>query len=127
MVAQKAIDPSLPGFSQLLQRLSTRIFRSIAPTATYDAALSALVARAYVDHLLTLAESATMPLVRAEARYELMSLLGTSLRSGTGTARPSAIREQLASDIRGWMAGTYKPAEKKMKLAVPPGSPIGDQ
>jgi len=127
MVAQRAIDPSLPGFSQLLQRLSTRIFRSIAPTATYDAALSALVARAYVDHLLTLAESATMPLVRAEARYELTSLLATALRPGVGAARPSAIREQLASDIRGWMAGTYKPAEKKMKLTVPPGSPIGDQ
>ena len=127
MVAQKAIDPSLPGFSQLLQRLSTRVFRSTAATTSYDEALSALVQRAYVDHLLTLAESATMPLVRAEARYELMSLLGTSLRSAAGTARPSAIREQLASDIRGWMAGTYKPADKKMKLAVPPGSPIGDQ
>jgi len=127
LVAQNAIDPSLPGFSQLLQRLSVRVFRSTPATASYDEALRALVQRAYIDHLLTLAESATMPLVRAEARYELMSLLGTSLRSGAGTARPSAIREQLASDIRGWMAGTYKPAEKKMKLAVPPGSPIGDQ
>ena len=126
LVAQRAMDPSLPGFSQLLQRLSARLFRATGTsTSTYDEALTALVQRAYVDHLLTLAESASMPLVRAEARYELTSLLGTALRAGL--PRQSAIREQLASDIRGWMAGTYKPAEKKMKLNVPPGSPIGDQ
>ncbi len=124
LVAQKAIDPALPGFADVLKRLESRIFTGGG--SNYDAALSALVQRAYVDHVLTLAESAEMPLVRAEARYALMGLLNTTLRGGAG-GRASASHEQLAADIRGWIAGTYKPAEKKVKLNVPPGSPIGDQ
>ena len=126
MVAQHAIDPTLPGFGDLLTKLESRIFEGGASQSAYDATLAALVQRSYVDHVLTLAESADMPLVRAEARYALVNMLGTSLRprvSGRGTAST----EQLAADIRSWMAGTYKPAEKKVKITVPPGSPIGDQ
>ena len=125
MVAQHAVDPVLPGFADLLKKIESRIFSTTSASA-FDQTLSALVHRAYVDHLLTLAESADMPLVRAEARYALVSMLGTSLRPGV-SGRGNASTEQLAADIRGWMAGTYKPAEKKMKLTVPPGSPIGDQ
>ncbi|HYW50563.1 MAG TPA: zinc-dependent metalloprotease [Gemmatimonadaceae bacterium] len=125
MVAQQAIDPALPGFDDLLTRLESRIFGR-ANGSGYDAALNALVQRAYVDHLLTLADGATMPLVRAEARQSLVKLLDTSLRARAGTAS-SATHAQLAADIRGWIAGTYKPAEKKLKITVPPGSPIGDR
>jgi hypothetical protein len=123
LVAQKAIDPSLPGLADVLKRVESRIFAATTTNA-YDAALAALVQRAYVDHVLTLAESAQMPIVRAEARYTLMTLLTTTLRA-SATGRASATHEQLAADIRGWMAGTYKPAEKKLRLDVPPGSPIG--
>ena len=124
MVAQNAIDPSLPGFADLLKKLASRLFASGTGTA-YDETLKALVQRAYVDHVLTLAESAEMPLVRAEARHALVTLLGTSLRPGV-SGRSNAAHEQLAADIRSWIAGTYKPAEKKVKITVPPGSPIGD-
>ncbi len=123
LVAQHAIDPTLPGFSDLLKRMESKLFGAPAANA-YDATLSALVQRSYVDHLLTLAESADMPLVRAEARFALVNMLGTSLRPGV-TGRGNASTEQLAADIRSWMAGTYKPAEKKVKITVPPGSPIG--
>ena len=124
MVAQHALDRTLPGFGDLLTRIEPRIF---PPTSAngYDLALSSLVQRAYVDHLLTLADGATMPLVRAESRQALMRLLETTLRARTSVA--SATRDQLAADIRGWIAGTYKPAEKKFKITVPPGSPIGDR
>ncbi|MCC7052777.1 MAG: zinc-dependent metalloprotease [Gemmatimonadaceae bacterium] len=123
LVAQHAIDPTLPGFADVLKRIEAKIFAAGSASA-YDATLQQLVQRAYVDHVLQLAETAEMPLVRAEARATLVSLLGTSLRPGV-TSRSSAAAEQLAADIRGWMAGTYKPAERKMKLDVPPGSPIG--
>ncbi len=123
LVAQKALDPSLPGFGDVLKRIESRIFT--AGGSNYDVALGAMVQRAYVDHVLTLAESAEMPLVRAEARYALVGLLNTTLRASP-SGRASAAHEQLAADIRGWIAGTYKPAEKKLKLNVPPGSPIGD-
>ena len=75
---------------------------------------------------MQLAESAEMPIVRAEARHALMGLLITALRPGAA-GRAGAITEQLNADIRGWMAGTYKPAERRVKLTVPPGSPIGDR
>ena len=124
MVAQHAMDPTLPGFADLLKRTESHIFAA-APQSAYDYTLAALVQRSYVDHVLTLAESAGMPLVRAEARSALVNMLGTSLRPGV-TGRGSAYAEQLAADIRAWMAGNYKPAEKRVKITVPPGSPIGE-
>ena len=125
MVAQRAIDPALPGLSDLLKRLETKVFAGASANA-YDAALQQLVQRSYVDQVMQLAESAEMPLVRAEARYALVSLLSGALRPGA-SGRGSANTEQLAADIRGWIAGTYKPAERRVKLMVPPGSPIGDR
>jgi hypothetical protein len=125
LVAQKAIDPSLPGFGDVLKRVESKLFAGRVGTS-YDDALSALVQRAYVDHLLTLAESAEMPIVRAEARAAAVNMLTTSLRPGA-TGRSNAMIAQLNADIRSWIAGTYKPAEKKVKIGVPPGSPIGDQ
>jgi Met-zincin/Domain of unknown function (DUF5117) len=125
MVAQRAIDPALPGLSDLLKRLETKVFAGASANA-YDATLQQLVQRSYVDQVMQLAESAEMPLVRAEARYALVSLLSGALRPGA-SGRGSANTEQLAADIRGWIAGTYKPAERRVKLMVPPGSPIGDR
>jgi len=125
MVAQRAVDPTLPGFADLLTRIESRIFAA-GSSNTYDATLQQLVQRSYVDHVMQLAESAEMPLVRAEARYALVGLLNTRLRAGVA-GRASASNEQLAADIRSWMAGTYKPAERRVKLTVPPGSPIGDR
>lgn len=124
MVAQHAIDPTLPGLGDLLKRIESKIFAA-GNASAYDAAVQQLVQRAYVDHVLQLAESAEMPLVRAEARHALVSMLGTVLRPGV-SGRGSAASEQLAADIRSWMAGTYKPAERRVKITVPPGSPIGD-
>jgi len=125
LVAQNAIDSSLPGFGDLLKRIESKLFAGRVGN-NYDDALSALVQRAYVDHLLTLAESAEMPIVRAEARAAVVNMLGTSLRPGI-PGRSNAMIAQLNADIRSWIAGTYKPAEKKVRIAVPPGSPIGDQ
>jgi hypothetical protein len=124
MVAQHAVDPSLPGLSDLLKRIESKVFAAPGANA-YDATLQQLVQRAYVDQVMQLAESAEMPLVRAESRYALVSLLTGALRPGA-SGRASANAEQLAADIRGWIAGTYKPAERRVKLTVPPGSPIGD-
>ncbi len=125
MVAQRAVDPTLPGFADLLARIESRIFGSGGSSA-YDVTLQQLVQRSYVDHVMQLAESAEMPLVRAEARYALVGLLTSRLRAGVA-ARASASNEQLAADIRSWIAGTYKPADRRVKLTVPPGSPIGDR
>ncbi len=124
MVAQHAIDPSLPGLGDLLQRIERKVF-ALPSANVYDATLQQLVQRSYVDQLMQLAESAEMPLVRAEARYALMNLLTGALRPRVG-GRSGANAEQLSADIRGWIAGTYKPAERRVKLTVPPGSPIGD-
>ncbi len=124
MVAQRAIDPMLPGFADLLKRIEARIF-AVGGASNYDVTLQQLVQRSYVDHVMQLAESAEMPLVRAEARYALVGLLNTKLRGGVA-GRSSAANDQLAADIRSWIAGTYKPAERRVKLTVPPGSPIGD-
>ena len=66
-----------------------------------------------------------MPLVRAKARYALVGSLNPKLRAHVA-GRASAANDQLAADIRSRMARTYKPAERRVKLTVPPGSPIRD-
>ena len=44
MVAQRAIDPTLPGFADLLKQIKTRIF-AVSGDKTYDFALQQLVQR----------------------------------------------------------------------------------
>lgn len=122
LVAQHALDPALPGLADVYKRIEAAVFAPSRASA-YDASLQQLVQRAYVDHVLQLADASPMPLVRAESRATLVALLNGALRA-TAPGR-TVITDQLAADIRGWMAGTFKPAERKLKLDVPPGSPIG--
>ena len=122
LVEQKALDPSLPGLDDVLDRLADATFK--ATTASpYEAEIKRAVERVVVERLMGLAAGARMPQVRALANDRLQAI--------ARSAAPSADRSEaahtalLAQDIQRFLnrpAGTSGPTLP----VIPPGAPIGE-
>jgi hypothetical protein len=78
-----------------------------------------------VDRLMTLAQTASMPQVRALALYELNGL--TSALPRAGGAEHEAHRMMLAQDITRFIERPMEPLPARPTPApsTPPGAPIG--
>src|SRR4029078_1780570 len=63
MVAQHAIDPSLPGLTEVIDAFRTATFQAAA-TTPYEEEIRRATARALVERLMWLAGGAPMPQVR---------------------------------------------------------------
>jgi hypothetical protein len=126
MVAQHAVDPSLPGLEDVIDRLANATFD--APTATeYEAEIRRAEERVLVDRLTWLAEAAAMPQVRAIASLKLAELPRRRV-PGTGAVRVTekAHKDLLAADIKRFLE---RPADATRLMPAPdapPGAPIGD-
>jgi hypothetical protein len=124
LVAQKAVDPSLPGLIDVIARVRRQVFE--APTANpYEAEIKRGMERAFVLHMMDLAEGAPMPQVRAIAMMTLKDIQTVS-EGGTGAPEARAHRMLLASDIKRF---TERPFDNMRPSAIPvppPGAPIGD-
>jgi hypothetical protein len=125
MVAQHAVEPTLPGFEDVVDALVKATFD--APTATpYEAEVRRATERVLVDRLAGLAAAAQNAQVRALASLKLQRL-ADRLRADAG--KPEADIAQhtlLAADIKRFLerpanAWTMLPA-----APAPPGAPIGD-
>jgi hypothetical protein len=125
MVAQHAVDPTLPGFEDVVDALVKATFD--APTATpYEAEVRRATERVMVDRLAGLAAAAQNAQVRALASLKLQRL---AERLRTDAGKPEADIAQhtlLAADIKRFLerpanAWTMLPA-----APAPPGAPIGD-
>ena len=123
LVEQKALDSSLPGLDDVLDRLSDATFK--ATTASpYEAEIKRAVERVVVERLMGLAAGARMPQVRALANDRLQAIARAS-------TAPSADRSEaahaalLAQDTQRFLnrpAGTSGPTLP----VIPPGAPIGE-
>ena len=125
IMAQHAVDPSLPGLEEVIDRLTRAVFD--APAANpYEAAVRRAEERVLVDRVMWLATGAPNPQVRAIAAFKL-GKLATRLRSETATAEPEqAQRSLLAADIKRFLD---RPADVQRPMPAPeapPGAPIGD-
>jgi hypothetical protein len=124
MVAQHAVDPSLPGLEEVIDRLTKAIFS--APAASpYEAEVRRSEERVLVDRLIWLATAAPNGQVRAIASLKLSKL--EARLKGAATASESEIAQNvlLASDIKRFLE---RPAETTKWIApqeAPPGAPIG--
>ncbi len=125
LVEQHALDPSLPGFQDVLERLEQGSFGAAAANP-YEAEIKRVVEEAMVERLMGLAASAPMPQVRSASELELRRLrdrLQAAARGASDEDRATDLR--LASDIQRFLdrpAGPWSPAGP---LPAPPGSPIG--
>lgn len=127
LVAQKAVDSSLPGLEDVLNRLNATIFDA-RPANAYEAEINRAMERALVSRLMAMAESAPMTQVRAIATQTLKALpaRATLLPGGTTVTAERAHRQLLADDIKRFLDRPYTELRPAATPAPPPGAPIGD-
>jgi hypothetical protein len=130
MVAQNAVDQSLPGLGEVIDRLIRATFDQ--PTSgTYEAEVRRATERVLVDRVMWLAQSAPNAQVRAIASLKLDRIRARSTTAGAATMAESerAHRSLMAADIKRFidrpvadaMGGKIVPPSP-----APPGAPIGD-
>jgi hypothetical protein len=121
LVQQKALDPSLPGLEDMLERIRRAVFQP-GTRDPYEAEIARAVQRVYVDRLMELAGRAAMPQVRALATHELTVLAG---RPAGSPVAETAHRAMIAADIQRFLERPLPPLAAPGQPAVPPGQPIG--
>ena len=125
MVAQHALDPSLPGLEEVIDTFVKATFD--APTASpYEAEVRRAAERVLVDRLSGLAAAAQHPQVRAIASLRLQRLGDRLREAGSKPEADVAQHTLLAADIKRFLE---RPAGTWMRLPAapaPPGAPIGD-
>jgi len=124
MVAQHAVDPSLPGLEEVIDRLTKATFD--APAATpYELEIRRAEERVLVDRVMWLATGAPNSQVRAIASLKL-SKLAARLRSENGaTEAEQAQHALLAADIKRFLERPTDPMKPMPAPDSPPGAPIG--
>jgi hypothetical protein len=123
LVEQKALDPSLPGLDDVLERLVAAT-SSPATRSDYEAEIARAVERAFAERLMSLASSARMPQVRAYAADALQSLArGPSPGGSKADAAHDAL---LARDVRRFLDRQAAPQASPLTPTAPPGPPIGE-
>jgi hypothetical protein len=125
MVAQHAVDPSLPGLEEVIDRLTKATFD--APVASpYEAEIRRAEERVLVDRLMWLATGAPNGQVRAIASFKLGKLAARLRGEASPSEGEQAQHTLLAADIKRFLE---RPAETMRVMPAPnspPGAPIGD-
>jgi hypothetical protein len=126
MVAQHAVEPSLPGFDDVLNRLVVAVFDAV-PATPYEAEINRAMERVVISRVMSLAQSAPMTQVRAIATQTLRRLQTRYAAPAPGqAAAEQAHRQLIVDDVKRFFersADTMRPAEP---LQPPPGAPIGE-
>jgi hypothetical protein len=124
LVAQHAVDPSLPGLSDVLQRITDATFGAAGATP-YEAAIARAVQSVLVTQLIALAGNADMPQVRAEALQALTRIGASSGAASVASGEAAAHHLLLASDIKRFVERPMEPVRPSTLPQPPPGAPIG--
>ncbi len=126
LVEQKALQPDLPGLTDVVDRLVESLF-GLRYRDGYEAEVNRAVQRVLVDRIILLAGQSPMAQVRAEASQALESL-DQRIAEGGGNADASTAAHYalLRKDIRRFLDRPQAPIPTPAAPAAPPGSPIGD-
>ena len=124
MVAQHAVDPSLPGLEEVIDRLVKATFD--APAASpYEAEIRRAEERVFVDRLTWLATGATNGQVRAMAAFKLDKLAARLRGAAPQSESDQAQHRQLAADIKRFLDRPGDTMRVMPAPDAPPGAPIG--
>ncbi len=126
MVEQKALDPSLPGLDDIIERVRRAVFEA-RPSTPYEAEVNRAVEQVLVSRLMTLAGGAPMAQVRAEAQLELEQLsewLDQATDGANGADR--AAYRLFSSEIGRFLDRPHAPLAEPAAPSMPPGDPIGE-
>lgn len=123
IVAQNALDPSLPGLDAVVDRLTQATFDAETANA-YEEAVRRAAARVLVDRLTWLATVSSDSAVRAIASGKLQQL-ESRLRANNGEGLDRAHNTLLAADIKRFLERPAATAVLMPPPNAPPGAPIG--
>jgi len=126
LIAQRALDPDLPGLDDVLERLVATGCDAPQPGDAYEAEIARAVRTVIVAGIERLALDAPMPQVRAEARAALTLLPSRLARVATPDPREDASRKLLSASIAAVLEGRERPPVLPAAVEPPPGEPIGD-
>jgi hypothetical protein len=125
LVAQKAVDPTLPGLEEVIDRLAKATFDAVT-TTPYEAEVRRVTERVLVDRLTWLGTAAPNSQVRAIASLKLQRL-AARLRAEVGRTDADVAQHQLmAADIKRFLERPAETAAIIPPPPAPPGAPIGD-
>ena len=120
-----AVDPSLPGLEEVIDRLTRAVFDAAAANP-YEAEIRRAEERVLVDRVMWLATGAPNSQVRAIAAFKL-GKLAARLRTEANASEPEqAQRTLLAADIKRFLDRPADTAHVTPPPDAPPGAPIGD-
>jgi hypothetical protein len=125
MVAQHAVDPTLPGLEEVIDRLTRATFDAATATS-YEAEVRRAEERVLVNRVTWLAIGSPNAQVRAVATLKLQRL-AARLRAETGKSDADVAQHALlAADIKRFLERPVEFAAVIEAPAAPPGAPIGD-
>lgn len=125
MVAQHAVEPTLPGLEEVIDRLTKATFDAAVATP-YEAEVRRAEERVLTDRLMWLAVVAENSQVRAIATLKLSRLEGRMSHEAATNDAEQASHMLLASDIKRFLERPVEPMRFVVTPAAPPGAPIGD-
>jgi hypothetical protein len=124
MVAQHAIDPTLPGLEEVIDRLTKAVFD--APAASpYEGEIRRAEERVLVDRVMWLATGAPNGQVRAIASLKLSGLQSRLENEEPANEGEFAQHRLLAADIKRFLERPAETAHVMPAPGAPPGAPIG--
>ncbi len=124
MVAQHAVDPTLPGLEEVIDRMTKAVFDATV-TSAYESEVRRAEERVLVDRVIWLATASPNGQVRAIASLKLSKLAARLKGAGSTSESEVAQNTLLAADITRFL---NRPAEVVKMIppeAAPPGAPIG--
>jgi uncharacterized protein DUF4953/uncharacterized protein DUF5117 len=124
MVIQHALDSTLPGLEDVIDRLVRATFDAVTASA-YEAEVRRATQQVLVDRLKWLASAAPNGQVRAVASLKLQRL-GARLRTPRPAQADAAQDTLIAADIKRFLERTDEVAKQIPAPPAPPGAPIGD-
>jgi hypothetical protein len=129
MVAQYAVDQSLPGLGEVIDKLTKAAFDQ--PTSgTYEAEVRRAIERVLVDRVMWLAASSPNAQVRSISALKLQKL-AARMRAEVGRAESDqAAHTLLAADIKRFLERPMVDAMNGRIInpsPAPPGAPIGEE
>ncbi len=126
MVAQHAVDPSLPGLEEVIDRLTKAVFDAVA-ASPYEAEIRRAEERVLVDRVMWLATGASNSQVRAIAAWKLGKLVARLRAEPSKNEAESAQNALLAADIKRFLERPAEPIKLQAAPDAPPGAPIGGE
>jgi hypothetical protein len=126
MVAQNAVDPTLPGLGEVIDRLTKATFDAVT-ISPYEAEVRRATERVLVDRVTWLATTAPNGQARAIASMKLQRL-AERLRVANGKGEADRAQHTLlAANIKRFLERPAEVARLLPAPSAPPGAPIGDR